>query len=106
MPSVVVIVPMPASHGPNVTQNRATTSLLASLPEQRAVGVESGLAAEVGVQHGRVFTDVAGANEIDEGGHGLSLVDGVQDDALESAGQPDSVQRRGDGYAVDVTGPA
>ena len=47
-----------------------------------------------------------GANEIDEGGHGLPLVDGVQNDALQPAGQPHGVQGRGDRDAVRLTGPA
>ena len=64
------------------------------------------LAAEVGIEHGGVLADVAGRDQVDQPGHRLPLVDGVDDHALEPAGELDGVDRRLDRDAVPVTGPA
>src|SRR5580693_2004014 len=74
--------------------------------EQRAVGVECGLPAQMGVQHGGVRTDPAGADQVDEPGHRLALVHRVDDHALQAAGKPDRVQRGAHRDAVVVPGPA
>ncbi len=45
-------------------------------------------------------------HQVDEAGHRLPLVDRVDDHALEAAGEPDGVERRLHGDAVEVAGPA
>jgi predicted ATPase/DNA-binding CsgD family transcriptional regulator len=74
--------------------------------EQRAVGVQRGLAAEVGVQHRGILADLAGQNQVDQARHRLAFVDRVEDHPLEPAGEPDRVDGGLDGYAVMVTGPS
>src|SRR5579862_549158 len=74
--------------------------------EQGAVRVERGLAAEVGVEHGGVLVDPAGADQVDEPGHRLALVHRVDDHAFQATAQPDRVQRRPDRDPVVVPGPS
>src|SRR5579863_5165319 len=77
-----------------------------ALAEQGAVGVQGRLPAQVRVQDGGVLADPAGANQVDEGGHGLALVDRVDDHPFQPSGQPDRVQRGLHRDAVVVPGPA
>src|ERR671911_1017257 len=74
--------------------------------EHAGVGVERRLPAEMRVQDGRVAADLTGADEVDEARHRLSLVDGIDDHCLETAGEADSLDRRLDGDAVAVACPA
>lgn len=74
--------------------------------ESATVGVEGGLPAEVGVKDVRALRDLAAADQVDQGGHGLALVYGVEDHALESAGEPDRVEGGVDRDAVQVAGPS
>src|SRR5215472_6984683 len=60
--------------------------------EQRAVGVERGLAAEVGVEHRGGGLDFAAADQVDEPGHGLALINRVGDHPFGTGGEPHRVQ--------------
>src|SRR5690606_38534939 len=60
----------------------------------------------MGVEHGGVARDLAVPHEVDETGHGLALVDRVDDDALEPAGEVDRLDRAVDGDAVQVARPS
>ena len=84
----------------------AACRLRADLTEQGAVGAERRLAAKVSVKHGGVPADLAAGGQADQASHGLSLIDGVEDDALQSAQQPDRVESRLVRDAVIVAGPA
>ena len=55
--------------------------------EDAAVGVEGGLAAQVGVQDGGVPGNVSASREVDEACHGLSFIHRVDDHALEAPGE-------------------
>src|SRR4051794_823356 len=77
-----------------------------SVAEQGAVGVERRLPTEVGVEDVAALLDLARADEVDQAGHGLPLVHRVDDHALEATGEPDGLQRRLHGDAVELAGPA
>src|SRR5690606_20109961 len=90
----------------DVRDRRAPPGLHAGLgSEDAAVGVERRLAAEVGEEDVRVLGDVAVPYEVDEAGHGFALVDGVEDDPFEAAGEADGVDGRLHGDAVEVSRP-
>src|SRR5258708_30406182 len=55
--------------------------------EQCAVGVEGRLAAEVGVEHRGGGVDFAAADQVDQPGYGLALVDRVGDHAFGAGGE-------------------
>src|SRR6516165_7324758 len=63
-----------------------------TLREQCAVSVERGLAAEVGEEHRGGGLDFAAADQVDQPGHGLALVDRVGDHPFGAGGQPHRVQ--------------
>src|SRR6266508_847300 len=73
--------------------------------EDARVGVERRLPAQVGVEDGGILRDLARADQVDQSSHGLPLVDGVDDHALERAAQPDGFDRRLDRDAVEVPSP-
>src|SRR3954454_20200467 len=73
--------------------SRSGTPVKPPLREQRRVGAQGGLPAEVRVEHRRVARDLAARDEVDHSGHRLPLVDGVGDHALEAAGEPDRLER-------------
>jgi hypothetical protein len=56
------------------------------LAEDAAVGVECGLATQVGVQDVGALGDRTASYEVNEAGHGLALVDRVGDHAFEAPG--------------------
>jgi non-heme chloroperoxidase len=68
-----------------------TVRMLAS-GEQCAVGVERGLAAEVGVEHRGGGVDFAAADQADQPGHRLALVDRVGDHAFGAGGEPHRIE--------------
>src|ERR1700728_339378 len=70
--------------------------------EQGAVRVDRGLPAEMGVEHGGVGRYLPAADQVDEGGHGLALVDRVGDHALGPRGEPHRVEGGGVRDAVDA----
>src|SRR5689334_2617656 len=70
---------------------RACRGMLAS-GEQRAVSVERGLAAEVGIEHRGGGLDFAAADHVDEPGHGFALVDRVGNHAFGAGGEPHRIE--------------
>ena len=80
-------------------------TLTGLVTEQRAVGVQRGLAAEVCIQHSGIRSDVAAADEVDQGRHRLALVHRVDDHAFKASDEPDGIQGRVDRDAVIRSGP-
>ena len=48
----------------------------------------------MGIEHGGVGTYLPAADQVDEGGHGLALVDRIGDHALGARGEPHRVEGR------------
>src|SRR5881392_3267126 len=74
------------------TRTPAARRAMPASGEQRAVSVERGLAAEVGVEHRGGRLDVAAADHVDEPGHGLALIDRVSDHAFGAGGEPHRIE--------------
>src|SRR4029078_9714098 len=88
----------------SVARTRTPTSChgTSASGEQRAVGVERGLTAEVGVEHRGGGLDFPAADHVDEPGHGFALIDRVGDHAFGAGGEPHRVQGGGVGNALSA----
>src|SRR5438067_4327113 len=89
--------PARAAHGSRRSAaragGRARDAVRSGLREGARVGVQRGLAAEVGVEDARPRLDPAGAHQVDQRRHRLPLVNRVGQDALEASAEPDRLDR-------------
>src|SRR5689334_7423981 len=82
------------SHDAIVARTRTPTACRGrpASGEQRAVSVERGLAAEVGIEHRGGGLDFAAVDHVDEPGHGFALIDRVGDHAFSAGGEPHRIE--------------